>query len=780
MAFLPPRAPARFSAPGVLLLASLALFGEGLLPGRAFFFRDVLHYYWPMQATHWRLGVVPQWNPFHQGGLPFLADIHAGVLYPPNVLFAILSFPTAYALLLVLHHFVGQLGLYTFLRGKGFERPAALTGALAFGLSGYVAGLCNAGPLMLGLAWMPWVLVTLQSGLVPLRKLAVLAVLIALQLISGDPQSALYSAIASAAHVAWFSERRPQLVALSGAGALGLLLAGVQVFPTLWLLAESTRGTDAPTYLASWNLPPPRLLEFAFPYPFGEYLGQPQFWAWGMLRGPSTVPFALSVYLGITVLVLAVLGVRRERFSGFALTLCAVGVLLALGQKSPLSFLLAAPPLSFFRYPEKYVVLVALGCAGLAASGARAVLAGVSRRWLAGLGAGALLLGALLGFTWAWPSTAVTWATGLLGLATGDGSHHGVIAGLAARSLGTSLCFMAGMLALAALASRHPAHRALPAALLLLVAGDLLWTARVTVFVGPTSLYREPEIVGRLREEVGSPPTRLFRQDKPLKANAPPSRSLEGLIHLRHYELATLKSNLAGVFGLEEVTSYGAVELWRYRAFMDVLAARPELVGRLYGACLWTTSSAPGSTPGAELVSILQGPDRLDVKRLSGCPPRLRTASRTTAVPDQSEALRALSTGSVDGLENVAVEGGTSRSYAPARVDAVELGARNARARVVAGAGGTFLVFATTSYPGWTATVDGEEAPVLTVDGALMGIEVPEGTHQVDFEFTDPGLSSGIQASLAAALVLALLLVLSRRSTGAAAQTEASPRPLES
>ncbi|MFY0580849.1 YfhO family protein [Cystobacter fuscus] len=740
----------------------------------------MLHYYWPMQATHWRLGVVPQWNPFHQGGLPFLADIHAGVLYPPNLLFAVLSFPTAYALLLVLHHFVGQLGLYTFLRGKGFERPAALTGALAFGLSGYVAGLCNAGPLMLGLAWMPWVLVTLQSGLVPLRKLAVLAVLIALQLISGDPQSALYSAIASAAHVAWFSERRPQLVALSGAGALGLLLAGVQVFPTLWLLAESTRGTDAPTYLANWNLPPPRLLEFAFPYPFGEYLGQPQFWAWGMIRGPSTVPFALSVYLGITVLVLAVLGVRRERFSGFALTLCAVGVLLALGQKSPLSFLLAAPPLSFFRYPEKYVVLVALGCAGLAASGARAVLAGVSRRWLAGLGAGALLLGALLGFTWARPSTAVTWATGLLGLATGDGSHHGVIAGLAARSLGTSLCFMAGMLALAALASRHPTHRALPAALLLLVAGDLLWTARATVFVGPTSLYQEPEIVGRLREEVGSPPTRLFRQDKPLKANAPPSRSLEGLIHLRHYELATLKSNLAGVFGLEEVTSYGAVELWRYRAFMDVLAARSELVGRLYGACLWTTSSAPGSTSGAELVSILQGPDRLDVKRLSGCPPRLRTASRTTAVPDQSEALRALSTGSVDGLENVAVEEGTSRSYAPAQVDAVELGPRNARARVVAGVGGTFLVFATTSYPGWSATVDAEETPVLTVDGALMGIEVPEGTHQVDFEFTDPGLSSGIQASLAAALVLALLLVLSRRSTGAAAQTEATPRPLES
>ncbi|MET0400888.1 MAG: hypothetical protein ABW123_00740, partial [Cystobacter sp.] len=192
MAFFSPRLLARLAAPGTLLLASLALLGRGLLPGQAFFFRDVLHYYWPIQAMHWRLGAVPQWNPFHQGGLPFLADIHTGVLYPPNVLFAVFSFPTAYALVLVLHHFVGQLGLFSFLRGKGLASIPALTGALAFGLSGHVASLSHAGPLLLGLAWVPWVLVALQSRLAPPRKLALLALLLALQLISGDPQSALY------------------------------------------------------------------------------------------------------------------------------------------------------------------------------------------------------------------------------------------------------------------------------------------------------------------------------------------------------------------------------------------------------------------------------------------------------------------------------------------------------------------------------------------------------------------------------------------------------------
>ena len=56
MASPAPRSLARFAPPGLLLVASLALFGEGLLSGRAFFYRDVLHYYWPTQTARFLLG----------------------------------------------------------------------------------------------------------------------------------------------------------------------------------------------------------------------------------------------------------------------------------------------------------------------------------------------------------------------------------------------------------------------------------------------------------------------------------------------------------------------------------------------------------------------------------------------------------------------------------------------------------------------------------------------------------------------------------------------------
>jgi uncharacterized membrane protein YfhO len=81
---------------------------------------------------------------------------------------------------------------------------------------------------------------------------------------------------------------------------------------------------------------------------------------------------------------------------------------------------------------------------------------------------------------------------------------------------------------------------------------------------------------------------------------------------------------------------------------------------------------------------------------------------------------------------------------------------------VVAPAGGTFLVFATAFYPGWRATVDGNEVAVQATNGAVMGLEVPEGTHQVELTFTDPGFGTGLLSTLLGLLVLAGLWFVTR------------------
>ncbi len=49
---------------------------------------------------------------------------------------------------------------------------------------------------------------------------------------------------------------------------------------------------------------------------------------------------------------------------------------------------------------------------------------------------------------------------------------------------------------------------------------------------------------------------------------------------------------------------------------------------------------------------------------------------------------------------------------------------------------------------GWTAFINGKETEILTINGGLMGIIVPEGECEIEFRFFTPGLKTGITVSL--------------------------------
>jgi hypothetical protein len=57
---------------------------------------------------------------------------------------------------------------------------------------------------------------------------------------------------------------------------------------------------------------------------------------------------------------------------------------------------------------------------------------------------------------------------------------------------------------------------------------------------------------------------------------------------------------------------------------------------------------------------------------------------------------------------------------------------------------------------GWRVRVDGNPAPALAVDGAILGTVVPAGRHSVELRFRPPGFFEGIAVALVA---LALALV---------------------
>jgi hypothetical protein len=68
------------------------------------------------------------------------------------------------------------------------------------------------------------------------------------------------------------------------------------------------------------------------------------------------------------------------------------------------------------------------------------------------------------------------------------------------------------------------------------------------------------------------------------------------------------------------------------------------------------------------------------------------------------------------------------------KIDVLQYGANGTQLRTETSAP-SVLVLSQIAYPGWQASIDGREAPILLADFALAGVALPEGIHQVSITF---------------------------------------------
>ena len=73
------------------------------------------------------------------------------------------------------------------------------------------------------------------------------------------------------------------------------------------------------------------------------------------------------------------------------------------------------------------------------------------------------------------------------------------------------------------------------------------------------------------------------------------------------------------------------------------------------------------------------------------------------------------------------------------------------------------LLLTVPANPGWRITVDGVETEQLTVGGVFAAMELTQGQHRVEMDFTPPGFWPGLAVSLASLTLTAVLLVIQRR-----------------
>jgi hypothetical protein len=358
-----------------LVVAATAFFGDVLIGTSQLYMRDLTRYYYPTKQVLREIvlgGEFPYWNRVYSAGQPIAANPEHEVFYPLTWLILLPSFDLGYRLLILVHVYIGLLGMYALLRSMKLRRLAAVFGAVSWGLSGLYLSYVNLLPILFCAAWIPLICLFVRRYLLrrTLRNLALAALFFGIEFLVSEPTTVAQTGVligCYAIYRAWRAKggrtlrslRRLVGIALITAAALGV--GAVQSLPAIDHVRDSARSRPFEFGLVSaWSMPPAKIAELVYPNILGHVSVNRVMWYWGggLYTGMGS-PFLFSIYIGLFAIALAVGGgFARIRGGWLVAILCAGSLLIALGGHTPLlKWLYDAHILTSIRYPEKFALL---------------------------------------------------------------------------------------------------------------------------------------------------------------------------------------------------------------------------------------------------------------------------------------------------------------------------------------------------------------------------------------------------------------------------------------
>ena len=124
----------------ILILVVVIYFFPPLLRGKTFFNRDIYLRFLPQSqllADFIRVGEIPLWDPYVQGGQPFLGSLTSLALYPKNLLYFFFPPLQAFNLSIVLNAIGGIVFAYLLARVIGLQPLSGLVATGTYGFCGY-------------------------------------------------------------------------------------------------------------------------------------------------------------------------------------------------------------------------------------------------------------------------------------------------------------------------------------------------------------------------------------------------------------------------------------------------------------------------------------------------------------------------------------------------------------------------------------------------------------------------------------------------------------------
>lgn len=357
---------------GTLLL--LLVLARPLIFGGVYAYDDLGAFHLPVRLFYHSAlihGGSFLWSPSFFNGFYLHGEGQAGMCHPLHLLlYRLLSLEGAFNLEFILSYILLFPGLIVLLRRLELPPPAALCGAFLFTFSGFTLLHSMHLNAIAITAHIPWLLAAIDELLRTknVRRLAYAHMAISLltgsQLLLGYPQYVWFSLAAEGAFILlrWPQRVSTQRLCLVLTSHLfGLMLGAVQLWPTLETLWSSVRHRPTLNFRLAGSLHPLNLMQFWAPYSIRNRV-------YGIAAEEGIYNGAFCTIAPIWLLMRRrSLGPGRELAA--PLTAFAVVILLfALGRYGVVyQFIAQQPVLNLFRFPARYIVLLHLDLAILAA-----------------------------------------------------------------------------------------------------------------------------------------------------------------------------------------------------------------------------------------------------------------------------------------------------------------------------------------------------------------------------------------------------------------------------
>jgi hypothetical protein len=777
--------------------ASLVALHGLFTTSRIFFFRDLALHFRPRSLwirDELAAGRFPIWDPHMGYGQASIADPLNQLFFLPAYLRVLFDGVLGFNLWVALPFPFASVGTYLFLR-RHASRAASALGAIAFSCSGPLLSTGNVPNFSWAAACIPWVLWAVDSLLerVSGRRVAMLALAVAIQAFAGEPVTLVATCILIAFYSLTRTFRKDTLRATlqrsAAVGAsifAGLLVAASYLVPLADAVRRSPRQAGFDTTL--WALHPLRLAEIVAPALYGDYFrfefdGQPLLPALNSNREP----FLISVYLGASLLLLAVVGAvgwRDRRLARFWSAIFGLSLFWSLGGYTVVYRALVAviPVVGSFRFPSKYTVFTALAGAICAAAGWDALADHATRRRVervAAIGAGlALLAGIVAAWSLSAPSSAEATFAAVLA-SSGVPKVAEAATYLAANAPVVTLRLML-LLAVSALllwlgSSRHTWASLARWGLVAFAAVDLLGAGMGLNPTAEAALFDKPQWVDVTRAH---PEDRVY-----VGGRIPDLVSVKGsdpdspppTIGLR----VGLPTVTAKIVELAKLAHYPSAWDVRESISIDIPALRDR---DYYSTVRQFERSDPGSRtrflqrtgvryfllphpPATQNIDVAAVPTLFLTMYEGPAPsPRVAVVPEAEVEPNSENRARRFSDPAFEPARVVLLDdappepaGTPSPDAAIASAAIVEESPTELSVRATVPTGGGYLVLYDSYDHQWRAEVDGLEAPILRANSLFRAVRVAPGEHVVRFTFRPISLVVGLAITCATMALLALL-----------------------